>query len=442
VSAARNHGLQLALGEFILFLDADDLLYPDKLKQQVAMLETDHLLGAVHSGWRLVDEYGRPLRNRRPWQQIPQLNLPDWLKWKPVFLGAMLFRRSWLKRISGFRTDLRQAEDTDFLLRLSLAGCPMRWHKRITIDYRQHGSGVTQNGRRQAKDMSTVLDDFFSNEVLPPSIKALAPAVQQFTFIWLVWQLYRTNYPEEIVPYLRRAFQANGEHPPTILAQIWLVQLATYGREEGLEIGTLRALYPDMQTALQLDNQAWAAIERMLDWWLEHWQMLHEGQLGNLHHVQQIVHGAIHLEEEGNIPSSVAWVEWWLKVWRAFLPQEACGYGHEMTAFLGKTGGEVTNLAKGSIVYAPHQLEAWQIREFWKQALESGLIRPSDKHRVVSLYLTYFGQALLGKQWVRAGQGMWQAVRLSFQPKALSAWMEFIQFGLRYWRNGRLGSHH
>ena len=185
VSAARNRGLQLALGEFVLFLDGDDLLYPDKLEQQVACLEVDHLLGAVHSGWRLVDEYGRPQRYMTLWQQAPNLTLPGWLKWKPVFLGAMLFRRSWLQRIDGFRTDLHQAEDTDFLLRLSLAGCPMRWLQEITIDYRQHGAGVTQNGRQQASDMSQVLDDFFSNKALPKPIKSLEPEVRQYTLIWL-----------------------------------------------------------------------------------------------------------------------------------------------------------------------------------------------------------------------------------------------------------------
>ncbi len=37
-SAARNHGLRLARGEFIQFLDADDLLAPDKIERQVAVL--------------------------------------------------------------------------------------------------------------------------------------------------------------------------------------------------------------------------------------------------------------------------------------------------------------------------------------------------------------------------------------------------------------------
>lgn len=203
---------------------------------------------------------------------------------------------------------------------------------------------------------------------------------------------------------------------------------------------SLRVFYPHMQAALHLDDAVWLTVERMLDWWLEHWLMLHDGQLGNLYHVQQIVHGAIYLEEAGHIRSAVEWVEWWLKVWRHFLLHEDCGARHEMVAFLDKTGPEVVDLAKGSIVYAPHKIETWQIAGFWFQAQEAGLIRPSDNHRVISLYLTYFGQSLLGKQWKRARQGLGKAVRFSFQPRAFGAWWEFVQSGLQYWRNGRLRS--
>jgi len=38
-SAARNHGLRLTRGEFIQFLDADDLLSPEKISRQIALLE-------------------------------------------------------------------------------------------------------------------------------------------------------------------------------------------------------------------------------------------------------------------------------------------------------------------------------------------------------------------------------------------------------------------
>ena len=58
VSAARNLGIQNAVGEFVAFLDADDLWVPTKLARQINYLMQHPQVGLVHGWIALMDEAG------------------------------------------------------------------------------------------------------------------------------------------------------------------------------------------------------------------------------------------------------------------------------------------------------------------------------------------------------------------------------------------------
>ncbi|MCP4415116.1 MAG: glycosyltransferase family 2 protein [Chloroflexi bacterium] len=437
VSAARNHGLKLALGDFVLFVDGDDCLLPEKLTKQVACLQENHLLGAVHSGWQLVDEYGRSLRNITPWHNAPDLTLQDWLRWKPVFLGAMLFRRRWLCSIDGFDTNFRQAEDTDFLLRLSLAGCPMIWLKEITIQYRQHGNSVTQNGQQQAEDLSGVINNFFENEKLPTPIQQIEGKIRQHTFIWLVWQLYRTNYHEDIVFYLQESAQRMGHVETAVIVQSWLVQLVEYAWDEGFPLTQLTEFFPHIQRALQLKDAAWYPLEKLLQWWLVQWEYLNQGHWENLAQIQQIVYSGLLLQQAGHVSLALEWVEWWLTVWRFFLNSEESVANQGIQKFTGKSTHEIIKLAQASILHQPNCASVSQIATFWAKAQADGLIPMEERHKISTLYLTYFGQAFLGKRWKDAAIGLVRALGHSWHPQGMRAWWQFMVQGMHYFKNGR-----
>ena len=116
-----------AKGNLVAFLDADDYFFPGKLAKQAAIFARKPEIGIVHSGWQRVDAEGNKLIDIHPWEKAPELDLENWLRWKPVLPSAMMFRREWLEYAGGFDPRFPPAEDTDLILRMALKGCKTAW---------------------------------------------------------------------------------------------------------------------------------------------------------------------------------------------------------------------------------------------------------------------------------------------------------------------------
>ena len=236
VAAARNRGLQMATGEFVAFLDQDDVFLPDKLACQVSRLENYPDLGLVNSGWQIVDQQGQVLSAVRPWCGRLQLDLETWIVWKPIFLGAMLFRRSCLNQVGGFNSQWHQVGDVDMVLRMVLDGCRGEWLQQETVCYRQHDRNASRNALQQAEELQCVLDMLFGRSDLPESVKRLERRSRYQSLVWSAWRLYRTSYFTEMATYLEKSLEhQEGTWTETILD--WLSVFKCYQREyEGADV--------------------------------------------------------------------------------------------------------------------------------------------------------------------------------------------------------------
>jgi glycosyltransferase involved in cell wall biosynthesis len=116
-SAARNRGTALARGEFVQYLDADDLLFPDAIAQRVAALQASGA-DVAYSDWeKLVEtdqgtfEVGeRAERRIEDIDSNPDIALLNF--WAPP--AALTYRRTIVDKIGAWKEWLPIIQDARF----------------------------------------------------------------------------------------------------------------------------------------------------------------------------------------------------------------------------------------------------------------------------------------------------------------------------------------
>lgn len=149
-SAARNRGWRASTGDWIQFLDADDLLEPDKVERQARLAATaEPGIAAIFSPWgHLIPSAGGGwTEGTTVSPKVGSDPLCDVLRGGNfIATGSLLFSRQWIERVDGYIESYRLIEDIDLLMRLVICGGVVQESpsERPTFWYRQHPHSLSR----------------------------------------------------------------------------------------------------------------------------------------------------------------------------------------------------------------------------------------------------------------------------------------------------------
>ena len=167
-AAAKNNGLRNSAGQYIQFLDADDLIEPQKFEQQVEYLEAHPEIDIVYGSMRYFTTENPSDRlywvwgENKPW--MPEISgsgkeiLIALVQQNIMVINSPLIRRSVADAVGLFDNGLTPAEDWDYWLRCAAAGMRFQFKDLpgTLALVRWHSSSSSQDRRRMYTSMLSI----------------------------------------------------------------------------------------------------------------------------------------------------------------------------------------------------------------------------------------------------------------------------------------------
>lgn len=122
LAAARNRGMKDSKGEYIQFLDADDLIHNEKLKRQGDYLDGHKDVDVVFSEYSFFKDDLQGILIEPPCRKFSKDIRKDMLKGNLIVVNSTLAKRSAIEKAGGFDETLTSTEDWDLWLRLLQSG--------------------------------------------------------------------------------------------------------------------------------------------------------------------------------------------------------------------------------------------------------------------------------------------------------------------------------
>jgi glycosyltransferase involved in cell wall biosynthesis len=164
VSAAKNSGIAVSTGEFLVFAAADDIQEQERLEVSIKALEENPDLDMVFIDCQMIDSEGNFLNRRKgyPAGMTSKNAIIYQLKRNHLWSGLVMLRNTPDIR---FDETIPNAVDYELFLRMLLKGATLRIIGLPLLRYRVHENNISGNGKVSAKSVEKILHRLNFDEI-------------------------------------------------------------------------------------------------------------------------------------------------------------------------------------------------------------------------------------------------------------------------------------
>ncbi len=203
-SAARNHGIAMARGPLIAFLDADDVFMPIKLERQVALLQVDHDCLMSHTSYVRMSPDGMDIGLVASGRFTGAV-YPGILRRCPIATPTVMVRKEILDQ--GFRFDesLNVGEDIALWAEIARRAPVLGIDERLTR-VRVHASNTADDRRAQISAQLHVVRCIIRKDSdLPWTVRR---KLESYSYLDIAYSYWRLKKPVQLMSYLVSAIIA------------------------------------------------------------------------------------------------------------------------------------------------------------------------------------------------------------------------------------------
>jgi glycosyltransferase involved in cell wall biosynthesis len=190
ISRTYNRAIEMAQGEYICFLEADDYwITKDKVEKQVALFQDNPSIDYILTGWEEVTPTGDQILNTvKIWEKAPELTTHDWFLWMPIRLQCLMIKKNCLLSIGGFDAKYKYAMDVDLFLKIVINGFQSEWLREVTTAYRIHPVSASHRKRIEQADEAIAISEHYIN------LESHPPEIRNARKLYLFFQYRRRDY--------------------------------------------------------------------------------------------------------------------------------------------------------------------------------------------------------------------------------------------------------